>query len=952
MVEIRQTIEDVIAVARGETTRGCLRLTDYHIIFTAPPLKTEATGNGAKERPRESWVAYPMISFCEFRPTPPSSGRESSLRVRCRDFYFVMFHFPDNKSAQDAFNLIQTRSCRLGSIDKLHAFDFHAPKTERVIHGWQLYDAKAEFRRQGIGGKLQDKGWRVSDLNADYTFSPTYPSVLVVPNKISDATLKYAASHRTRSRVPTLTYLHPVNNCSITRSSQPRVGITGNRNRQDEALVDACFANPYIQEAPPSLTSGASSSSTQQGFSEKSDHDLTDPDQAEPELLSAGDAFHDEKGKRIIFGAQQHNLIIDARPAINSMAMQVVGKGSENMEYYKFASKAYLNIQNIHVMRNSLKKVIGALKDGDISSGPPNQDLLAKSDWLKHITGILDGSALIARQVGIQHSHVLIHCSDGWDRTSQLSALSQLMLDPYYRTITGFIVLIEKDWLSFGHMFHQRSGHLGCPNWFCVQDDGMAGAQIMPGESDGRGEVLENAKNFFKKHAWSSDKDKEDSDPDNLSAAAAASERESTPVIEDQATREKEISPVFHQYLDAVYQLLRQFPDRFEFNERFLRRLLYHLHSCQYGTFLLNNEKQRIDARLHERTSSVWDYFLSRREMFTNPSYDPVVDDNVRGKERLIFPRLNEIRWWHQLFNRADKEMNGALDAAAATTDRVAKAVRSATASPRPGQSTANSIPGSPKAPDSPRPSISAAETFGDTVLAGVEVPRPQNVPNSGGVLSNLTKSISGIDISGSGGMGGKGTAAGGTAVPFDEQEMAEMGLTENVAHEPVNYLDDAFEPSTQPSMLDGANDNDADFLSEVDAEVIEHDEAHRVFRSPRPSVTLSELQAREVQENLSLVAREQATEDESAGRGGVFGGNPWGDLFLAQEVDAGADESVFDQSKALEAEAEVHNVWEEAAAERDDEVNSEGGSAFDDLEAEPVLIELEDAEEASSDNE
>ncbi|CAF4447663.1 unnamed protein product, partial [Adineta steineri] len=29
---------------------------------------------------------------------------------------------------------------------------------------------------------------------------------------------------------------------------------------------------------------------------------------------------------------------------------------------------------------------------------------------------------------------VLVHCSDGWDRTAQLTSLSMLMLDPYYRT--------------------------------------------------------------------------------------------------------------------------------------------------------------------------------------------------------------------------------------------------------------------------------------------------------------------------------------------------------------------------------------------------------------------------------------------------------------------------------------------------------------------------------------
>lgn len=52
----------------------------------------------------------------------------------------------------------------------------------------------------------------------------------------------------------------------------------------------------------------------------------------------------------------------------------------------------------------------------------------------------------------------MIHCSDGWDRTTQLVSLVQIMLDPYYRTIEGFGVLIEKDWVSFGHMFKTRNG--------------------------------------------------------------------------------------------------------------------------------------------------------------------------------------------------------------------------------------------------------------------------------------------------------------------------------------------------------------------------------------------------------------------------------------------------------------------------------------------------------------
>jgi myotubularin-related protein 6/7/8 len=42
-----------------------------------------------------------------------------------------------------------------------------------------------------------------------------------------------------------------------------------------------------------------------------------------------------------------------------------------------------------------------------------------------------------------------------------------------------------------------------------------------------------------------------------------------------------------------------------------------------------------------------------------NPNYEPEIDDGVRGKERMIFPRKGEARWWAECFGRTDDEMNG-----------------------------------------------------------------------------------------------------------------------------------------------------------------------------------------------------------------------------------------------------------------------------------------------------
>lgn len=40
----------------------------------------------------------------------------------------------------------------------------------------------------------------------------------------------------------------------------------------------------------------------------------------------------------------------------------------------------------------------------------------------------------------MEGASVLVHCSDGWDRTAQVCALGSLLMDPYYRTIKGFMV--------------------------------------------------------------------------------------------------------------------------------------------------------------------------------------------------------------------------------------------------------------------------------------------------------------------------------------------------------------------------------------------------------------------------------------------------------------------------------------------------------------------------------
>ena len=83
-----------------------------------------------------------------------------------------------------------------------------------------------------------------------------------------------------------------------------------------------------------------------------------------------------------------------------------------------------------------------------------------EESWFSMLLVILRGAY---RVVGMVRSGrpVLVHCSDGWDRTAQLTSLAQLMMDPYYRTIRGFAALIAKEWVAFGHQFARRNGQGG-----------------------------------------------------------------------------------------------------------------------------------------------------------------------------------------------------------------------------------------------------------------------------------------------------------------------------------------------------------------------------------------------------------------------------------------------------------------------------------------------------------
>ncbi|CAH8502157.1 unnamed protein product [Schistosoma turkestanicum] len=380
---------------------GILTLTNYRLIF-------------ATERPQSSWSIPTTLVW------KAETFEMIHIKIITKIGISVTWSFVDEIACDAGYTHITSLIDTPKDIDSLFACKFRSSLEENIPNHPFLLSAcellqindvdKAldtalvcfEFRRMNF-----DKTWKITDINSEFKICSTYPRHHIVPRSITDNDIMNMANFRSHNRFLTVVWRSQVTGAVLLRCAQPCVGLMCSRNEYDEK-----FLRTVLACCPKKPVSNAN----------KDTHRL---------------------------------MIVDARSRSSAQFNRIRGGGFEYPEYYDQAEVVFMDLPNLHTVRSNFE----ALTNLFAGKCPNWFSSLEKSSWLNNISQLLKSATEIAIALEENARPVMVHCTDGWDRTPQISSLAQLLADPFYRTIQGFNILVEREWLQFGHKFSDRSGH-------------------------------------------------------------------------------------------------------------------------------------------------------------------------------------------------------------------------------------------------------------------------------------------------------------------------------------------------------------------------------------------------------------------------------------------------------------------------------------------------------------